>query len=402
MQGQVGFGRRGAAPGPAAAATAGSAAGIPASDVAPEEDRPFGRTPWATFVILILLGLAFLLEVTDGPGVKASAVGLPTLLHLGAVSRDLVVKDGQVWRLLTAPWLHGGADHILGNGVALVLIGLLLEPIIGWRWLAAVYAVGGVAGSLGSVALNERSLDSVGASGAIMALMACAATVALHSASAGRRKRIWFRSALSGVPALMPMSAASHIDYGAHVGGAILGFVAGYLLLITWDGHRRRPPLQAPATVAALAISVAGLLALGVAAAVPPTPLPNHGTAGLIPPDQMPASADERLRRASEYVATYPQDPRGHAFMAVVWSRSGGDSEAELELQKALASPLLHAPEIPQDMERQMRIMLIGEQLKQKEFYAARQSAAALCPTMASLDPRLQEAMKQLKACDPQ
>jgi membrane associated rhomboid family serine protease len=401
MQQPVSFGQRGATAAPAMA-TAVPPTNLAAPAITSAEDRAFGRAPWASLTILVLLGVAFLLEVTDGPGIKASAVSLSTLLHLGALSRDLVFKDGQVWRLLTAPWLHGGISHIVGNAVALGVIGLLLEPIIGWRWFTAVYALGGVAGSLGSIALNERSLNSVGASGAIMAVMACAVTVALHPASIGRRKRIWVRCGLSGVPALLPMSTASHVDYSAHVGGALLGFVAGYVLLIVWDGRRRQPPLQREAGIAAMAVMVAGLVAVGAAAALPPANRLDHGTAGLIPAEQFPASIEEQMRKASEFVVAYPADPRGHGLMAVAWQKSGGFSEAEAELQKALASPLLHAPEMPPDFERHLRVLLVGEQLKQNEVYAARQSAVALCPDASALDPRVQDALKQLKACDGQ
>jgi hypothetical protein len=49
-----------------------------------------------------------------------------------------------------------------------------------------------------------------------------------------------------------------------------------------------------------------------------------------------------------------------------------------------------------------MRIMLVGVQLKQKEVDEARRSAGPLCPGLAALDPRVQDALKQLKACDAQ
>jgi membrane associated rhomboid family serine protease len=395
MRGQVSFGRRG----PAAMTRAAVAADVAAPPSAPQDDRAFGRVPWATLALLALLGLAFLLELADAPGVQAKAISLATLIHLGGVSRELAVQDGQVWRLLTAPWLHGGTAHILGNAVALLMFGLLLEPIIGWRWLTAVYALGGLAGSLATITLHAPFVVSVGASGAIMALMGCAAMVSFHPASHDRRKQIWRMCLVGGVPALLPISASSHIDYSAHTGGAVLGIVAGCILVVTWKAHRLRPPLQGAAMAAGLAIGLAGLGALGVAAALPPAPRPNHGTPGLIPADQIPAPTEDGMRQASELVSDYPDDPRGHALMAMAWSKRGGAGAAELELQKALASPLLHAPEIPPDFERGVRVMLLSKQVQQKEFDAARQTAASLCPAAAALDPSVQNALKALRAC---
>ena len=398
MRGQVSFGRRGAASGPAAMVS--SDPNVLVGPSAPQGDRAFGRVPWATLTILALLGVAFLLELTDAPGGQAKAINLATLIHLGGVSRDLVIQDGQVWRLLTAPWLHVGTAHILGNAVALLMFGLLLEPIIGWRWLTAVYGLGGLAGSLASVTLHEGFVVSVGASWAIVALMGCAAMVSLHPASHERRKQIWRMCLIGGVPALLPMSASSHTDYSAHTGGAVLGIVAGCVLVLAWNGRRLRPPLQGAAMAVGLTIGLAGLGALGAAVALPAARLPNRGTPGLIPLDQTSLPTEERMRRAAEFVSDYPDDPRGHALMAVVWAKRGGTGAAELELKKALASPLLHAPEIPPDLERQMRVMLLGNQIEQKEFDSARQTAASLCPAAATLDPSVQQALKALRACD--
>lgn len=410
MQGQISFGRRRAAPRPAAmaagvSATAMSATAAPLMDTTPDDDRAFGGTPWASLVILTILGLVFMLELADAPGLSPTAIRVTSQLHLGAVSRDLVLKEGQAWRLLTAPWLHQGLGHIAGNGLALVLIGLVLEPIIGWRWLCAVYALGGIAGTIGSITLNQHSVISVGASGAIMALMACAAAISFHPAAAGRRMRIWRLCVFSGIPALLPTvasSSSSHVlvDYSAHMGGAAFGAVAGLVLLVVWNRRRLQPPFQAPAMVVGLVVSLVGLVSVGVAAALPRPALPSGSEAGLIPPDQLPASDEEGVRRAEEFVSAYPDDPRGHLMMALAWSKRSAPSAAEIELQKGLASPLLHAPDIPPELERRMRILLVGVQIGQREFDAARESAEPLCPEVSSLDPRLQKAMTQLRACE--
>jgi len=365
MQGQVSFGRRGMAPAPAALpkvapaparrerperSEALSEARPLVADALPDEDRAFGRIPWASLAIAVVLLLVFLAELADAPGAGTASISPATALHFGAVSRDLVFHDGQVWRLLTAQWLHWGVGHIIGNTVVLILIGLLLEPIIGWRWLTAVFALGGVGGALASILLNDQNVTSVGASGAIMAVLGCAAAVSLHPAAVGRRVKIWRRCLFSGVPALLP-AAHSHVDYSAHAGGALAGFAAGYFLLMAWNGQRQRPPFQDAAMVAAAFVGLAGLTALGMAAALPPAKIAYRGTAGLIPPDQIPVLTDDGLQKAADLVAAYPNDPRGHALMAMLWDKRGGTGEAELELQKALSSPLLHARELPDDLD---------------------------------------------------
>jgi rhomboid protease GluP len=411
MQGQASFGRRGATLGPAASARpapapgarfpeAAPAADYPAADIAPDDDSAFSRAPFATILILVFLALLFLLQMTDQPMAKPGVIALKSLMHLGAVSRDFVLKDFQVWRLLTAPWLHASASHFIGNAIALLLIGLLLEPVIGWRWFAAVYTLGGIGGALGSIFLNEKSVVSVGASGAIMAVMACAAAISLHPASEGRRSRIWRMCAFSGVPALLPTSSASHVDYSAHMGGAIVGVLIGAALLSAWDHGRRRPPLEARVATTGAVIGFMGVCAVAVAAVLPPAKLHQlQVTAGLAPPDQWPSNEDEAMQRSNDLLAAYPQDPRVLRLAAAVSHQTHANGEAERDLQAALASPLLHAPEIEPGLEQRLRLLLIGVQLEQHEVDAARQSAQPLCPIQATLDARTQEGLKRLKAC---
>jgi rhomboid protease GluP len=403
MQGQATFGRKGAT----AAAPAFPVRAAPATEfVAPDivrddDDAPLSRVPFATIVILIFLALLFLLQMTDQPMAKPGVIALKSLMHLGAVSRDFILKDGQVWRLLTAPWLHASASHFIGNAVALLLIGLLLEPIIGWRWFAAVYTLGGIGGALGSIFLNEKSVVSVGASGAIMAVMACAAVMSLHPASEGRRFFIWRMCAFSGIPALLPTSSASHVDYSAHMGGAIAGVLFGCALLSAWDHGRRRPPQGERVATIGAAIGFMGVCAVALAAVLPPAKLHQlQVTAGLVPPDQWPSNEDDAMQRAGDLLATYPEDPRLLRLAAAVAHRNRAYAEAERDLQAGLASPLLHAPEIQPGLDQRLRLLLIGLQLEQHEIDAARQSAQPLCPIQATLDSRTQQGLKVLKACD--
>jgi rhomboid protease GluP len=406
MQGQATFGRKGAAPGPAAPVRvapvmSAPALSAPAEDIVPDDDVPMSRMPFATLTILAFLAVLFVLEMADAPMAKPGVIALASRMHLGAVSRDFVLRDGQVWRLLTAGWLHANAVHFIDNAVALVLIGLVLEPIIGWRWFAAVYTLGGIGGALGSIFLNQTSIVSVGASGAIMAVMACAAVMGFHPESTGRQWRIWRFCAFTGIPALVP-HAGSNTDYSAHMGGAITGAVVGFALLAAWNHQRRRPPLEGLVATTGAVVGFLGVCAVAAAAVLPPAKLHLQVTAGLIPPDQLPASNDEGVQRWTELVSTYPQDPRAHAFAALAWHKTGGYSEEEQEAQKGLASPLLHAPEIQASLEPHLRLELVAAQFKQGKIEAGRRNAVLLCPGRASLEPREQQAFDKLKVCDGQ
>ncbi|EPS59358.1 hypothetical protein M569_15449, partial [Genlisea aurea] len=93
-----------------------------------------------------------------------------TLLKMGALQVDKVVKDHEAWRLVTCMWLHAGAFHILANMLSLLFVGIRLEQEFGFLRIGLLYVISGIGGSLSS-ALFVRTTISVGASGALFGLL---------------------------------------------------------------------------------------------------------------------------------------------------------------------------------------------------------------------------------------
>lgn len=139
---------------------------------------------------------------------------------------------GQPWRLLTSCFLHGGVAHLLLNGLGLLFLGAMLEPLLGrWRLLGG-FLVSGVGGSLASLWWNTAGVNSVGASGGIFGLygllLALLVTRAAPFARTQRRTMLWFVFYLmiSGLVG----SLGGNIDHAAHVGGLVAGGLAGVFL----------------------------------------------------------------------------------------------------------------------------------------------------------------------------
>jgi len=74
----------------------------------------------------------------------------------------------QVWRFLTAIFIHGGVGHLFYNIFALALFGSILEKIIGWKKFFRVFLISGILANLLSVNFYNSSL---GASGAIFGII---------------------------------------------------------------------------------------------------------------------------------------------------------------------------------------------------------------------------------------
>ncbi|MEK6871278.1 MAG: rhomboid family intramembrane serine protease [Nanoarchaeota archaeon] len=73
-------------------------------------------------------------------------------------------NNGEVWRFVTAIFLHGSITHLFYNLFALFLFGFMLEKIVGTKYFLQIFFVSGTIANLVAVNYYESSL---GASGAI-------------------------------------------------------------------------------------------------------------------------------------------------------------------------------------------------------------------------------------------
>jgi rhomboid protease GluP len=191
------------------------------------------RAP-ATIALLVALGLIYGLELLWG---GPDAIG--TLYRMGASDRASVL-NGQWWRLITPALLHGGPVHILVNGWSLWALGAVMEPLLGSARFLTLYTLGGIVAAVASTALGAGM--SVGASGAIFALAGALLALVLRPRGIlPPTMAAWFRRGLL-VPLIVNagFSLAPGIDWHAHLGGAVAGFVlVGSGLLV-----RGVPPVE--------------------------------------------------------------------------------------------------------------------------------------------------------------
>ena len=118
------------------------------------------KKPIVTYILIVLCLIMF---VVSGFGVNTLS-----LIKYGANVSSLV-KSGEVYRLISYMFLHGGIIHIFFNMYSLYIVGPRVEDFFGkWKYLL-IYLISGITGGLLSVALNG-DVVSVGASGAIFGL----------------------------------------------------------------------------------------------------------------------------------------------------------------------------------------------------------------------------------------
>ncbi len=139
----------------------------------------------------------------------------------------------QVWRFLTAIFLHGGIVHLLYNLFALLFFGFILERKIGSRNFLIVFFISGIIGNI--IAINFYS-SSLGASGAIYGILGCLAIInpMMMVFAFGILMPMFIAAIVWIIGDLMGVFGfgGSNIGYIAHLGGVFVGIAAG--ILIRW------------------------------------------------------------------------------------------------------------------------------------------------------------------------
>lgn len=196
-----------------------------------------------TVALLVAIGAVYLGQALTPVQVQGGSVSLLTLLGASAAGP---VLDGQVWRLLTATFLHANLIHLAVNGWALLQLGSLVETLFGSSRFAAIYFASGLGGSVASVAwdlISGREVPSVGASGAIFGLLgALIAFLARHRdrltpAARSLLGQLLFWAAINIVFGF----TAPMIDNAGHLGGLAVGLACG-AVIGTPRRLERRPP----------------------------------------------------------------------------------------------------------------------------------------------------------------
>jgi rhomboid protease GluP len=177
--------------------------------------------PRLTLALIVVNTIVFGWELAIGALDNKEA-----LLRAGALEQQAVVR-GEVWRLLSSVFLHGSVDHLLGNCIALFVLGMACEHAFGLRRTLGIYLVSGLAGSLLSVAIEGG--PTVGASGAIFGMLGCVIVFLYrfrHQFTV-RDTRIGFVLAIWAGYQILTGFLNPQIANFAHLGGLIGGAVTG-------------------------------------------------------------------------------------------------------------------------------------------------------------------------------
>ncbi|MGY1601974.1 rhomboid family intramembrane serine protease [Geodermatophilus sp. SYSU D00815] len=159
----------------------------------------------------------------------------------------VLVDQGEVWRLVTAAFLHVGPVHLALNMLALLVFGTELEHALGrWRYLA-LYFLSVLGGAAAVELFSHPGVPVAGASTALYGLMGGLAVLMV-----ARRQDLRGIVALLAINVLVSVLVPG-ISIVGHLGGLLAGIAATGLLVAA---RRSRPAQLAGVAVLAVVLLV--------------------------------------------------------------------------------------------------------------------------------------------------
>ncbi len=186
-----------------------------------------GKDFYFTSKILAVNVFIYLLMLMTGSYEPAEI--MHSLYNFGALHRGLII-DGQWWRLLTSAFVHLGFLHLFFNMYAFLYAGLILEPLLGRFKFLFVYLSLAFLSGLTSVYVFANT-TSAGASGAIFGMYGLILSLVITGVIRKKMRISLFLSLVIFTAYNLYNSFEAGIDYAAHVGGFLWGFVLGFLIL---------------------------------------------------------------------------------------------------------------------------------------------------------------------------
>lgn len=184
--------------------------------------RQWRDEPYIMYFFLGLQILLFLVMTLFG-GSQNSNV----LVFFGA-KVNILIQQGQWWRLIMPIFLHSGLMHIAVNSVTLYFIGMQIESLFGhWRF-TLIYLLSGIVGNIASFVFNTGI--SVGASTALFGLFG-----AFFMLVEAFRQNTAIRAMGQQFALFIVLNLAFDlfnpgIDLAGHVGGLLGGFLVANIV----------------------------------------------------------------------------------------------------------------------------------------------------------------------------
>ncbi len=176
--------------------------------------------PFMTVGLIVIMVLVYGAMTLAG-----GSTDVNVLITFGA-KVNVLIQQGEWWRLFTPMFLHIGFTHILMNMITLYFVGIQIEAAFGHTRFLAMFLIAGIGGNVASFCFSDSL--SAGASTAIFGLFGAFLMLG---------ESFWQNPVIRQIArtfmAFIIMNLAFDIftpgiDMAGHLGGLVVGFLVAY------------------------------------------------------------------------------------------------------------------------------------------------------------------------------
>ena len=219
----------------------------------PVDAQPLAKLSKGMYGAMIYTAILLL---ADGLMQKGALSG--NMLEIGSAKAGLM-RNGELWRTVTALTLHADPAHLWGNVSVGIIFGLFASQSLGsgLAWLSILIA--GAMGNLISAFFQDPGHTSIGASTAVFAALGIQAAHTWRSRHLHHYRGIRRWSPLIGGVILLALlgGPGERIDVISHVTGFFSGLLLGAAFDTNWRDRLNREGVQI--ILGCIAISIIGL-----------------------------------------------------------------------------------------------------------------------------------------------
>ncbi len=173
-----------------------------------------GKKPIATYIIIAICVFMYALYML----LQRNYSDVNALVALGANYKTFTIGLYQLWRLITAGFLHSSFFHLLFNMLSLFSLGRVMETTMGTRKYLIVLFGSLIVSSMTSLAFNDNTI-TVGLSGGLYGLFAFYMITGFYGHTLNSA------AAMQVIIINLFINFLGGVDIMGHVGGFIAGIV---------------------------------------------------------------------------------------------------------------------------------------------------------------------------------
>jgi len=194
--------------------------------------------------------MSYRVSYRGSDGFSLGPIGVLILINLLLLIVTLIVPDlrytlglspyllgSRPWTMITNMFIHAGIWHFFTNMITLYFFGSYLSRLIGNRNFLVIYFLAGLLGNAVYLLLGPTYSIAIGASGAVFgvagALTVLRPKLTVFIIPIPVPIPLWL-AVLGGFGLLSIPALGNNIAWQAHLGGLVLGLVAGFIF-------RKRP-----------------------------------------------------------------------------------------------------------------------------------------------------------------